>query len=84
VPGDITVSIDLPDSRKLDTRWAAITNWFLEALLALHLPEDELSQLRGLRELVEVKQILSKNVVKWSHEWIGQGQARWRRQCWMT
>lgn len=55
---------------------AAITNWFLEVVLAMYLPEEEMSQMQGVRELAEVKQMLSENVVKWSEKWIAMGEAR--------
>ena len=45
-------------------------------LLATYLPEEELSQVQGLRELAEVRQMLSENMVKWSDKWIAMGEAK--------
>ena len=55
---------------------AAITKWFLRVVLAVFLPEGELEQMRKLRDLVEVRQMLSENMVKWSEEWLTKGEAR--------
>lgn len=68
--------ITVLDGSEHDRLRAAITNWFLEVVLAMYLPEEELSQMQGLRELAEVKQMLSDNVVKWSEKWIAKGEAR--------
>ena len=69
----LTVVLDGPEHDRLR---AAITNWFLEVLLATYLPEEELSQVQGLRELAEVRQMLSENMVKWSDKWIAKGEAK--------
>ena len=55
---------------------AAITKWFLHVVLAVFLPKEELGQLRKLRDLVEVRQMLNENMVKWSEEWLAKGEAR--------
>lgn len=51
---------------------AAITKWLLEVVLAAYLPEEELSQLQGVRGLAEVKE----NMVKWSDKAMAKGEAR--------
>ncbi|MYC64835.1 MAG: Rpn family recombination-promoting nuclease/putative transposase [Acidobacteriia bacterium] len=51
---------------------ATITKWLLEVVLVAYLPEEELSQLQGVRELAEVKE----NMVKWSDKAMAQGQRR--------
>lgn len=58
---------------------AAITNWFLEVVLTVFLPEDKLAELRDLRDLVEVRQMLSENMVKWSDEWLAKGLTQGQR-----
>ncbi len=68
--------ITVLESPTHDRLRAAITNWFLDVVLATYLPKEELSQMQGVRELAEVKQMLSENVVKWSEKWIAKGEAR--------
>lgn len=55
---------------------AAITRWLLEVVLAAYLPEEELSQLQGVRELSEVKE----NMVKWSDKAMARGEAKGQRR----
>ena len=55
---------------------AAITKWFLEVVLPVYLPEEKLGEFGNLRDLVEVRQMLSENMVKWSEEWLAKGEAK--------
>lgn len=54
---------------------AIVTEWFLDVVLKLFLPEQELGELGNLRDLAEVKQMLGENMAKWSDEWIAKGRA---------
>ena len=55
---------------------AAITKWLLEVVLAAYLPEEELSQLQGVRELAEVKE----NMTNWFDKAMAEGEAKGQRK----
>ena len=65
--------LDGPEHARLR---AIITEWFLDVMLELFLPKKELGELKNSQDLVEVRQMLSENIVKWSEEWIAKGEAR--------
>ena len=51
---------------------STVTKWFLEVVLAPHLPEEELSRLQGVRELADVEE----NMENWSDKLMAKGQRR--------
>ena len=51
---------------------ATITKWFLEVVLAACLPDEELSELQGLRELAEVKEKMQN----WFEKAMAEGERK--------
>ena len=68
--------IDVLDGPEHVRLRATITKWFLDVVLGTFLPEKELGELQKSKDIAEVRQMLSENIVKWSDEWIAKGEAR--------